>query len=438
MQREREAPQREREAPTRERESLQREREAPQREREPLRRERASSRHPRAMRAILASAMGALALACLVGCAGGGAATKSGDPAVSASPGTTARIAGEPTLAPPGAPRALGAVERVDLRAFDLASAFPKRNLDRRMSFLAACDVSLNTENADAKRDVRALLDAYREADDPARFAELVLERFEATRTSPAQPTELDGLMTGYATPIVNVRLSPDDGPDARFRFPIFADLRGFDDALAVAPRREILASPKARERAIAWIDDPMAWALVETNGTAILRIDGTRKDIPISRVATNGRAFRSVGKGLAERGLVDPKTATLVDVARAADANPREAEAAALENERVVFFRICDPADFPPVLGIPKGELVSGYSCAADQSVYPPGSVLLVTERDAKGAARPVRILFVHDAGGAISGPQRVDAYFGSGNAAIREAGAMRFEVDVIRLRAR
>jgi len=322
---------------------------------------------------------------------------------------------------------------------FDLASAFPKRNLDRRMSFLAACDVSLNTTDPDARRDVTRLLETYREANDPAQFAELLTERFEAIRLAPATTAANDGLMTGYATPVVNVRMNPDD----RFRFPIFADLRGIDiDAngvdLATKPRREIIASSAARARAIAWIDDPLAWALVETNGTAILRIEGTRKDIPVSRIATNGREFRSVGKGLAERGLIDPTTATLVEVARAADANPREAEAAALNNERVVFFRICDPADFPPVLGLPKGELVSGYSCAADQSVYPPGSVLLITERDAKGAVRPVRILFVHDAGGAISGPQRVDAYFGSGNAAIREAGEMRFAVEVHRLRAR
>ncbi len=373
--------------------------------------------------------------AALVGGMAGGCATGGGD----AERGTTAVTAAEPTLAPPGARRATGAAERVDLGMFDLASAFPKRNLDRRMSFLAACDVSLNTTDSEARRDVSRLLETYREANDPAQFAALVTERFEATRLAPATPAVNDGLMTGYATPVVNVRMNPDD----RFRFPIFADLRGIDvDAngidLATKPRRQILASSAARARAIAWIDDPLAWALVETNGTAILRIEGTRKDIPVSRIATNGREFRSVGKGLADRGLVDPKTATLVDVARAADANPREAEASALDNERVVFFQICDPADFPPVLGLPKGELVSGYSCAADQSVYPPGSVLLVTERDAKGAVRPVRILFVHDAGGAISGPQRVDAYFGSGNAAIREAGEMRFAVEVHRLRAR
>lgn len=381
---------------------------------------------------VPALAAGMLLVGCmtLIGCA-----TKSGG----GSSGTSAATTAEPTLAPPGARRATGAAERVDLGMFDLASAFPKRNLDRRMSFLAACDVSLNTTDPDARRDVTRLLETYREANDPAQFAELLTERFEAIRLAPATTAANDGLMTGYATPVVNVRMNPDD----RFRFPIFADLRGIDiDAngvdLATKPRREIIASSAARARAIAWIDDPLAWALVETNGTAILRIEGTRKDIPVSRIATNGREFRSVGKGLAERGLIDPTTATLVEVARAADANPREAEAAALNNERVVFFRICDPADFPPVLGLPKGELVSGYSCAADQSVYPPGSVLLITERDAKGAVRPVRILFVHDAGGAISGPQRVDAYFGSGNAAIREAGEMRFAVEVHRLRAR
>lgn len=368
---------------------------------------------------LCASLAMAAALTSLSGCAGS-TATRSSAP--------------EPTLAPPGGPRATTAAQPVDVRRFDFASAFPKRDLERRVAFLAACDVSLNSTDADVRQDVSALLSAYREANDPAAFARLLTERFEVVRTEPSTPTATDGLMTGYATPLVSVTMAPDE----RFRFPIFADLRGFDDALATASRREILASPKARERAIAWIDDPFAWALVETNGTAILRIAGTRKDIPVSRIATNGRPFQSVGKGLASRGLIDPVTATLADVARSAKLNPREAEAAALENERVVFFEICDPNDFPPVLGLPKGDLVSGFSCAADQSVYPAGSVLLVTERSATGDARPVRILFVHDAGGAIAGPQRVDAYFGSGNAAVARAGETKYQVDVYRLKAR
>lgn len=368
---------------------------------------------------ISASIAMMVALASLSGCAGS-AATRSSAP--------------EPTLTPPTGPRATTAAQSVELRRFDFASAFPKRDLERRVSFLAACDVSLNSTDSDVRRDVGLLLAAYREANDPESFARLLTEKFEVVRTEPMTPAATDGLMTGYATPLVSVKMEPDE----RFRFPIYADLRGFDDALATASRREILASPKARERAIAWIDDPFTWALVETNGTAILRIAGTRKDIPVSRIATNGRPFQSVGKGLAARGLLDPTTATLADVARAAELNPREAEAAALENERVVFFEICEPNDFPPVLGLPKGDLVSGFSCAADQSVYPAGSVLLVTERNAMGDARPVRIFFVHDAGGAISGPQRIDAYFGSGNAAVARAGETKVQVDVYQLKAR
>ena len=357
-------------------------------------------------------------------------------PSLSACAGSAATrsSAPEPTLTPPGAPRATNVEQSVDLGRFDFASTFPKRDLERRVAFLAACDVSLNSTDANVRRDVSALLAVYREANDPQTFARLLAERFEVVRTEPMTSSATDGLMTGYATPLVSVKMDADE----RFRFPIFADLRGLDDALATASRREILASPKARERAIAWIDDPFSWALVETNGTAILRIAGTRKDIPVSRIATNGRAFQSVGKGLAARGLIDPVTATLADVARSAELNPREAEAAALENERVVFFEICDPNDFPPVLGLPKGDLVSGFSCAADQSVYPAGSVLLVTERSATGDARPVRVLFVHDAGGAIAGPQRVDAYFGTGNAAVARAGETKYEVDVYRLKAR
>jgi membrane-bound lytic murein transglycosylase len=364
---------------------------------------------------------------------------------VGCAPETAVRV--EPTLLPPtvGAVETKGTAairwEAVDLSTFDLAGIFPGRDLAQRAGFIAACKNSQGSVDRQVAADAAALDEIFWAAKDGLSFEKFLRERCVASRASPSRfdaATQSSGLLTGYATPTVRVRRKADD----RFRFPILGDLRMAHPQLADAPRAEILASSAARELALAWIDDPLGWALVETNGTAVLVIDepnAPREEAYISRVSTNGRPFTSVGRGLAKEGLLDASKATLADVVRIAERDPAAIERAALENERVVFFAEVPRTSFPPVLGLPNGRLVPGYSCAADPKIYPAGSVLLLSERATRGVERrPVRVVFVHDAGGAISGTERIDVYFGEGSQAILRAGDMRIEVDVMRLSLR
>lgn len=351
----------------------------------------------------------------------------------------------EPTLHPPG-PRPTATSERVirDLSGFDFATAYPKRFLEQRLAFTAACDTSARSPNKAAAADADLLFDIGIDAKSPEDFVSRLQGAFELVQIAAenaAFPAD-QGMLTGYATPEMVVRSKPDE----RFRFPIFGDLRASHPELADKPRREILASDAARTAAIAWIDDPLGWALVETNGTARLKFDDggvekgkPRRTIAISRVATNDRPWTSIGRWLANRGLLEASTYTFADVARAAESHPDKAEQAALDNERVVFFAEVKGEAFPPPVGITGGKLISGYSCAADQSIYPPGSVLIVIERiEGQPEPRAARFLFVHDAGGAISGPGRVDVYFGEGLEALANAGQTRRPVEIYRLRRR
>lgn len=353
----------------------------------------------------------------------------------------------EPTLLPPtqvnSATSTAAAIrwESVDLGTLDLAGFFPGRDLAERAGFIAACKNSQGSVDRQVAADAAALNEIFWAAKDGLTFEKLLRERCVVWRASPSgldTAAQQQGVLTGYATPTVRVRRKPDD----RFRFPILGDLRMAHPQLAEATRSEILASSAARELAIAWIDDPLGWALVETNGTAVLVIDEPnmpREETYISRVATNGRPFTSVGRGLAQAGLLDASKSTLADVVRVAERDPGAIERAALANERMVFFAEVPRASFPPVLGLPSGRLVPGYSCAADPKIYPAGSVLLLAERATRGVeGRPVRVVFVHDAGGAISGADRIDVYFGEGSQAVLRAGDMRIEVDVMRLSLR
>jgi len=344
----------------------------------------------------------------------------------------------DPSLHPPKLePLAAGARTVRDLSQFDFMTAYPKRFLEQRLAFTAACDTSARSPDKDAAADADLLFKLAIDSQNQEDFASRLQGAFELVQVAGAE----EGMLTGYATPEVVVRSKPDE----RFRFPIFGDLRKVDPELAAKTRREIVASEAMRAQAIAWIDNPLGWALVETNGTARLNFDDAgvksgkpRRSVAISRIATNGRPWTSIGRWLATRGIVDSASYTLEDVARASAAFPEKTVEAALDNERVVYFETVQGEGFPPV-GIKGGRLISGYSCAADQSVYPPGSVLVVVERgEGLREPRSARFLLVHDAGGAIAGPGRIDVYSGEGIDAIVSAGKTRTPIEVYRLRRR
>ncbi len=361
-------------------------------------------------------------------------------------------IDNDPTLHPPvakgAAPEVAGETVVRDLSRYDFLTAYPKRFIEQKVAFGASCDMSARSADKGVEADAKLLRKLFNDAKSPEDFASSLQGEFELVQVAvnAGVPSGVlsgkDGMLTGYATPEVLVRSKPDE----RFRFPIVGDIRKSHPELIDKPRRELIASPAVRESAIAWVDDPLAWALIETNGSARLTFEDSgvekgksRRSIVISRVATNGKPWTSIGRWLANRGLVDSSTYTFADVAREAGAHPDKTEAAALDNERVVFFAVVSEAAFPPPIGVSGGGLMAGYSCAADQSIYPAGSVLVVVERDGQaGVLRPARFLFVHDAGGAIAGPGRVDAYFGEGTDALLKAGQARTPVEIFRLRRR
>lgn len=359
--------------------------------------------------------------------------------AAAALVGCTAPARVDRSLQPPGAPATVSSVSRsIDPGAVDVVGLFPRRDVLQRKSFLTALEAARRTGNADAAADAGVLFAAFNMSSTPEDFARRVVDEFAMVEMRTAEgASSADGLLTGYATPVVAARRTRDD----RFRFPLVGDIRIGAPELLEAPRREILASARAQSAAIAWIDDPAVWAIVETNGTARLVIesgDGRAEEMLVSRAATNGRPWTGLGRALAARGLVSAEDYTLADVLRASRENPQAAEEAAMENERLVFFREVPAENFPPALGIRGARLSGGYSCAADQSVYPPGSVLLVVRRaaDAKpGEPADARLMFVMDAGGAIKGPGRVDLYFGQGTESLARAGATREQVSVYRL---
>ncbi|MEY3142448.1 MAG: hypothetical protein RLY21_941 [Planctomycetota bacterium] len=362
-----------------------------------------------------------------IGCATDGAsnATKASEP-----------TAADSSLHPPeGGAGAMRMVRGPELASLVPGRLYPDIDVQSRMRFIEAIDQCGRSSDPAVQADALALRTAFEASKDEASFLEQLSERFtawEMVSVAGGDGKPAEGLVTGYATPVVRAKRRA----DTRFRYPLFVDLRRRFPEIAEASRRQILSTPGVASQAIAWVADPLAWALIETNGSARLVFeDGIEPgELCISRISTNGRPWTGMGRWFAERGLIDKPNFTLADVRTTAYVHPEKAEMAALDNERVVYFALTAPDRFPTTVGLPGGRLIYGWSCAADQSVYPPGSILLVIEE--VGGKQVSHLLFVHDSGGAIAGPQRVDCYLGEGDAALSRAGDLRGAARIYRLR--
>ena len=92
--------------------------------------------------------------------------------------------------------------------------------------------------------------------------------------------------------------------------------------------------------------------------------------------------------------------------------------------NARYIFFREID-GDGP--IGAQGVALTTGRSLAVDPKFMPLGAPIWL-DTTWPGTAKPLRRLMVaQDTGSAIKGPVRGDFYWGSGEAALAEAGRMK-----------
>jgi membrane-bound lytic murein transglycosylase A len=305
---------------------------------------------------------------------------------------------------------------------------------------------------ADFAAALRALVAALAAAPGPAALDLAVRSGFRILRSSGR-----DGqvLFTGYYAPLVHGSRTR-EGP---YRHPLYAppdDLVSVDLARllpgcpcatgATAARRQDGTLLPYYTRAeidrdgvlggrgleIVWADDPVALFFLHMQGSGqVLLPDGERLNVNFA--ATNGRPFRSIGRLLAERGALPRGGGSMPVIRSYLRDHPDERDEILQRNERYTFFRI---ADTGPV-GSTGVELTPGRSIATDPAVFPPGALAYVRTRtpvmDDDGRAtrwEPLRRLVLNqDAGVAISGPGRVDVYFGSGEDAERVAGGMSAE---------
>ena len=173
----------------------------------------------------------------------------------------------------------------------------------------------------------------------------------------------------------------------------------------------------------LAWAADPYAAFFLEIQGSGRLKLpDGTVRRIGYD--GQNGHAYTGIGKLLRDRGALAPGQATMAGIIGWMRAHPEQGRDLMRQNRSKVFFKLLDlPPGAGPVgaLGLP---LTARTSVAADPAFVPPGSPLWL---DTTVAGAPFRTVVVaQDTGGAIKGANRLDIFWGSGDAAGAVAGGI------------
>ncbi|HEY5634099.1 MAG TPA: MltA domain-containing protein [Burkholderiaceae bacterium] len=247
-----------------------------------------------------------------------------------------------------------------------------------------------------------------------------IAERFEARPLANGAGAN-SGLVTGYYEPVIDgsrQRASPRQV--ALYRRPSESLLRAKPTRAAIE-NSDLLAGSE-----LLWVDDPIEAFFLHVQGSGRVRLpDGAT--VRVGYAANNGHPYRAIGRVLIERGALDAQQADTAGIKRWLRENPAQAREVMQANARFIFFRELPGAEAsgpPGSLGVALTPL---RSVAADPSRIAPGSLLFLdTEHPLDGS--PIRrVVIAQDTGGAITGPVRIDLFWGRGDAAGEAAGRMR-----------
>jgi membrane-bound lytic murein transglycosylase A len=333
-----------------------------------------------------------------------------------------------------------------DLSAASLAAA-----IDRDLEYLARQRddwLLALSESVCPASSLRLALEGLREAlDDGTPLDRYVREHFRIFRSVGRNG---GSFFTGYYEPVIEGRRLR-GGPfvHALYRRPpdlVEIPLGSFDAKLVDSKiygrldhgrlepyysRREIDGARvlDGRGLELVWLADPVDRYFLHVQGSGVIRFeDGSH--LRVGFAGSNGRPYTSIGQLLIADGSLGPGEASSPAIQRYLRAHPERRDRILFSNDRYVFFR---EAEDGPVgsLGV---RLTAGRSIATDPSNYPPGALAYIRTRvpvveNGSDVARtqPIqRFVLNQDAGAAITGPGRVDLFFGTADQAGLDAGNM------------
>jgi membrane-bound lytic murein transglycosylase A len=234
------------------------------------------------------------------------------------------------------------------------------------------------------------------------------------------------GLITGYYEPVMNGSLTR----TATYAVPLYGLPKAWrGNRPSPGPTRaELMSSGVLRGSEIAWVQDPVAAAFMQIQGSGKVRLEDGRV-LRLGFAGTNDQPFKSFAQWLLDRKEINRSQATMQGISAWAKRNPDRVEEMLNANPRFVFFKELPgnvSADLGPIgaLGVP---LTSERSIAIDLKAMPLGApVFLSTTRPLSSQALQ-KLVMAQDTGKAIVGGVRADYYWGSGDSAGELAGRMK-----------
>jgi len=229
-------------------------------------------------------------------------------------------------------------------------------------------------------------------------------------------------LFTGYFEPELNGSLHQ----TPRYRYPLYRKPSEIQAGTPWLTRRQIeeTSALQGRGLELVWVDDPVEVFFLQIQGSGRIRLPNG-KVMRVGYGGANGRKYRSIGQELIRRGVYSKHQVSAQVIQNWVRRNPYEGAELLRHNPSFVFFRKVTkvPASKGPI-GAMNRSVTSGRTLAVDPRFTPLGAPVWL-EKDGRDAMR--RLMVAQDTGSAIKGAQRADIFFGSGDQAGRDAGAIR-----------
>jgi membrane-bound lytic murein transglycosylase A len=291
-------------------------------------------------------------------------------------------------------------------------------------AWLKSCDALRKRSGEVNWRQVCAQATSVSSRDSQAirRYFENNFQAYEIRNSSGSET----GLITGYYEPVMN-------GSQTRtsiYNVPLYAYPNTWKKSQPNPgpPRAELMSSGMLKGSEIAWVQDPVAAAFMQIQGSGKVRLENGRV-LRLGYAGTNDQPFKSFAQWLLDRKEITRSEATMQGISQWAKRNPDRVNEMLNANPRFVFFKELPgnvEADLGPngALGVP---LTSERSIAVDLQAMPLGAPVFLATTKPLSSQPLQKLVMAQDTGKAIVGGVRADYYWGSGDVAGEMAGRMK-----------
>ncbi len=292
-------------------------------------------------------------------------------------------------------------------------------------AWLKSCDALRKRSSEVNWRDVCAQSTPISPRDGQAirQYFETYFQAYEVRNSSSGIES---GVVTGYYEPVMNGSLMRTN----LYSTPLYSYPKAWRNAKpSPAPTRaELISSSVLKGQELAWVQDPVAAAFMQIQGSGKIRLEDGRV-LRLGFAGTNDQPFKSFAQWLLDRKEITRSEATMQGISQWAKRNPSRVDDMLNANPRFVFFKEL-PSNVSAELG-PNGALgvplTGERSIAIDLRALPIGApVFLATTKPLSNQSLQ-KLVMAQDTGSAIVGAVRADYYWGSGDAAAEMAGRMK-----------